>query len=71
MEIRRIFHPTDFSRGADAALRYAIDTALRFEAHLLVGHVVYGGRAYWDGQVVQDDGDVYATLREHVEGVLS
>jgi len=39
MKLRRIFHPTDFSPSADVALRFAIETASRFDAELLVGHV--------------------------------
>lgn len=39
MNLRRIFHPTDFSPSADVALRFAIETASRFDAELLVGHV--------------------------------
>ncbi|MEX2401996.1 MAG: universal stress protein [Rhodothermales bacterium] len=63
---RRIFHPTDFSPSADAALHVAIDAALRFDAPLLVGHVVYGGRSYWEVDQPNDRAGVEKRLREHV-----
>lgn len=68
MKLRRIFHPTDFSPTAAVALRFALETARRFEAELHVGHVVYGDREYWDDDDLDhlNDGDLERRLREHV-----
>src|SRR5690554_3084767 len=42
MVVQRVFHPTDFSAGANAALRLALEVVDRFGAELLVGHVAPG-----------------------------
>lgn len=36
--MKRVLHATDFSAGADAALRFALEVAQRFDADLLVVH---------------------------------
>ncbi len=43
IEIKKILVPTDFSKYADYAMRYAADLAHDFEAELLILHVVPEG----------------------------
>ncbi len=68
MKLRRIFHPTDFSPCAAVALRFALETALHCNAELRVGHVIFGGREYWDEDGLEnlDDSDLERRLREYV-----
>jgi nucleotide-binding universal stress UspA family protein len=40
MQVRRILVPTDFSKGSEAALAYAQTFAARFEADVVLLHVV-------------------------------
>lgn len=66
MTVRRIFHPTDFSPSADVALRFALQLAVRLDTELYIGHVLYGGRSYWDADAAPspEDIDVETRLRE-------
>jgi nucleotide-binding universal stress UspA family protein len=41
MKIERILYPTDFSAGADEALRAAVDLTKHYDAKLYILHVVY------------------------------
>lgn len=68
MKLRRIFHPTDFSPNAAVALRFALEVAHRFDAELHAGHVVFGGREYWDDDQADDLSDIALErrLREYV-----
>ena len=58
--IRRILHPTDFSRASGAAFVKAVDTAKTNRAELLLVHVLapvmpmVGGDAYVSPQVYQE-----------------
>src|SRR6185369_9739899 len=57
--IRRILHPTDFSRASGAAFAKAVDLAKTNKAELLVGHVLgptvpMVGDGYVSPQVYED-----------------
>lgn len=41
MKIEKILFPTDFSKGSDNALLYAIDLAKQYNATLFIIHIIY------------------------------
>ncbi len=41
MKIEKILFPTDFSKGSDNALLYAIDLAKQYNATLFILHIIY------------------------------
>jgi len=41
MKINKILFATDFSEGSKSALPYAVDLAKRYEAKLIIMHVIY------------------------------
>jgi universal stress protein A len=68
--VRRILCPVDFSETSRAALRYAVDLGLRYEAEIILLHVIQPPEfALPEGMVVAG-ADVFASLQRDVEEAL-